>query len=199
MLGCTCAEYAPLGGFLDTDVPSGTRRADLIIPGSQVRVLPRPLVELPAIVGLSTRYRSHPRLRDAEIDRPKSRGSIRDVPISGDTARQLAAHRLASKFSGESDFVFATRSGAPQAARNAYRWFKPAARVAGARWAGFHTLRHTAASRWLHGGVGIAQVSRLLGHADAAFTLRVYISVLPDDLPDGEALAAAVWTAPRRA
>jgi hypothetical protein len=38
----------------------GTRRADLIIPGSQVRVLPRPFSELPAIVGLSTRYQSHP-------------------------------------------------------------------------------------------------------------------------------------------
>ena len=70
--------------------------------------------------------------------------------------------------------------------------------TAGAPWAAFHSLRHTAASRWLHSGVGIAQVSRLLGHADAAFTLRVYISVLPDDLPDGDALAAAVWTACRK-
>ena len=41
-------------------------------------------------------------------------------------------------------------------------------------------------------GVSIAQVSRLLGHADASFTLRVYISVLPDDLPSGDVLAAAV-------
>ena len=41
----------------------------------------------------------------------------------------------------------------------------------------------------------IAQVSSLLGHADPGFTLRVHVSVLPADLPDGEALAAAVGLA----
>ena len=38
----------------------------------------------------------------------------------------------------------------------------------------------------------IAQVSRLLGHEGPAFTLRVYVCGLASDLPDGEALAAAV-------
>jgi len=39
---------------------------------------------------------------------------------------------------------------------------------------------------------GIAVVSRLIGHHSAAFTLAVYVSVLPEDLPDGAELAAAV-------
>src|ERR1700688_865431 len=43
-----------------TGMYSAKLGADLIIPGSQVRVLPRQVIELPAIVGLSTRYRSHP-------------------------------------------------------------------------------------------------------------------------------------------
>jgi integrase len=132
------------------------------------------------------------------MDRPKSRRSIREVPISASLARELAGHRLASPISSDADCVFATRNGTAQSARNAHRWLKPAMTTAGAPWAAFHSLRHTAASRWLHSGVGIAQVSRLLGHADAAFTLRVYISVLPDDLPDGDGLAAAVWTASRK-
>ena len=38
----------------------------------------------------------------------------------------------------------------------------------------------------------MAVVSRLLGHADPGFTLRVYVHALPSDLPDGDALAAAV-------
>ena len=88
------------------------------------------------------------------------------------------------------------RSPAPRAAplqsRDLYRWFKPAAKRAGVEWAGFHALRHTAASRWLQSGVTIAQVARLLGHHDPGFTLRTYISVMPADLPDGNALAAAV-------
>jgi integrase len=41
-------------------------------------------------------------------------------------------------------------------------------------------------------GVGIAQVARLLGHADAGFTLRTYVHAPPSDLPTGEALAEAV-------
>ena len=40
---------------------------------------------------------------------------------------------------------------------------------AGVPWAGFRALRHTAASRWLLSGIGIAQVSRLLGHAEPSF------------------------------
>jgi len=41
-LGVTYTEHVLLLGFPNRDVLSGTRRTDLIIPGSQVRVLPRP-------------------------------------------------------------------------------------------------------------------------------------------------------------
>jgi len=115
------------------------------------------------------RVRVSQRLRDAKIDRTKSRRSVREVPISATVARDLTTHRLASPFSSDADFVFAARNGTPQSARNAHRWLKPGMTTAGAPWGAFHSLRHTAASRWLHSGIGIAQVSRLLGHADAAF------------------------------
>lgn len=138
------------------------------------------------------RLRVRQRVREGEVARPKSARGTREVPISRETARDLAALRLASERSAASDFVFGTARGTPMAARNAYRWFKPAAERAGVPWAGFHALRHTAASRWLHSGIGVAQVSRLLGHAGPSFTLRTYISVMPTDLPDGDALAAAV-------
>jgi integrase/recombinase XerD len=144
------------------------------------------------------RVRVSQRLRDAEIGRPKSRRSVQEVPISATVARELTTHRLASPFSSDADFVFATRNGTPRSARDAHRWPKPGMTTAGAPWGAFQSLGHTPASRWLHSGIGIAQVSRLLGYADAAFTLRVYFSVLPDDLPDGDALAAAIWTASRK-
>jgi integrase len=132
------------------------------------------------------------RVLRGEIDTPKSARGRREVPISAATAKDLAAMRLASRFSTPTDYVFTNDAGEGIRERSVYRWFKPAAQASGVGWAGFHALRHTAASRWLHAGVSIAQVSKLLGHADASFTLRTYISVLPTDLPDGEALAGAV-------
>ena len=46
---------------------------------------------------------------------------------------------------------------------------------------GFHTFRHGFASMLIERGTSILQVSRLLGHHSAAFTLRVYGHVLADD------------------
>ncbi|MBL6633881.1 MAG: tyrosine-type recombinase/integrase [Thermoleophilia bacterium] len=93
---------------------------------------------------------------------------------------------------GQPEAHRSTASGAPGHATNHYRWFKKAAKSAGVEWAAFHTLRHTAGSRWLHSGYNHAVVSRLLGHSDAAFTMRVYVHVRNDDLPDGDDIAAAV-------
>ncbi len=132
------------------------------------------------------------RIRDGKPGPPKSGRGRREVPISATLARELAAHRLASLWSREGDYIFPAEDGKPLETRNLYRWLKLAAERAGVGWVAFHTLRHTAASRWLLAGVNIAQVSRLLGHGDPAFTLRVYVAVLPTDLPDGQALADAV-------
>jgi integrase len=44
---------------------------------------------------------------------------------------------------------------------------------------GIHQLRHYFASVMLAGGVSIKEVAEYLGHADPAFTLRVYAHLLP--------------------
>src|SRR5438132_10072604 len=64
---------------------------------------------------------------------------------------------------------------------------QPAAEEAGVPWAGFHTLRHTCASRLFAEGRNAVQVQRWLGHSDPGFTLRTYVHLLNDDL--GEPLA----------
>jgi integrase len=43
-----------------------------------------------------------------------------------------------------------------------------------------HDLRHTHASLLLRGSGSLKAVSRRLGHSDVAFTLRVYVHLLPD-------------------
>jgi integrase len=62
-------------------------------------------------------------------------------------------------------------------------------------WAGFHSFRHTAATRLFRGvrdeetgayvgGWNAAQVCKFLGHTDPGFTLRTYVHLLPEDLPE---------------
>jgi integrase len=84
--------------------------------------------------------------KPAERVRPKSRNSVRKLPLF-DAAKPLAARSLASSYSQPSDFVFCTRSGGPLSQRNAERAFEVAAERAGIE-ATFHDLRHSAISRW---------------------------------------------------
>jgi integrase len=51
-------------------------------------------------------------------------------------------------------------------------------------WVGFHTLRHTCATALFRSGWNAVQVQKFLGHSDPGFTLRVYVHLLPEDLPD---------------
>jgi integrase len=51
-------------------------------------------------------------------------------------------------------------------------------------WVGFHTFRHTCATQLFLRGWNAKQVSVFLGHSDPAFTLRTYIHLLPEDLPE---------------
>ena len=64
------------------------------------------------------------------------------------------------------------------------RVVKPAARRAGVPWAGFHTFRHTCATRPFRAGLSAVQVQLWLGHHDPGFTLSRYVHLLPGDLPD---------------
>lgn len=52
-------------------------------------------------------------------------------------------------------------------------------RYATSRREGIHQLRHYYASVMLAGGVSVKELAEYLGHADPAFTLRVYAHLLP--------------------
>ena len=51
-------------------------------------------------------------------------------------------------------------------------------------WVGFHTLRHSCATALFRSGWNAVQVQRFLGHSDPGFTLRTYVHLLEDDLPE---------------
>ena len=120
----------------------------------------------------------------------KTDGSARTVPIPRELARILAAHKLASAFSGQEDYVFATRTGGPLRQRNVCRALRDAQRAAldedgrptfsmlhetdklgrpvaiphGAL-PSMHSFRHTVASRALLAGESVDEIAFLLGTA----------------------------------
>jgi integrase len=79
--------------------------------------------------------------------------------------------------------VFTNNFGKPLANSNfRRRIFNPAITRSGVPKITIHDLRHTAASLAISNGANIKVVSRLLGHADASMTLRVYSHAFDDDM-----------------
>ncbi|HEY7629301.1 MAG TPA: tyrosine-type recombinase/integrase, partial [Thermoleophilaceae bacterium] len=79
--------------------------------------------------------------------------------------------------------VFSTAKGTMLDPDNlADRVLAPACQEAGVGWAGFHTFRHTVASRLFARGRNVVQVQRWLGHHSPSFTLDTYVHLLDRDL-----------------
>ena len=112
------------------------------------------------------------------IAEPKTASGKRDVVMFPDLGRFLREHRLASPFSSDEDFVFTTGKGTPYSHANVMnRGLKKAAvslNRPGEPAIVMHDLRHTFASMLIRERADVVFVSRQLGHANPAITLRVY-------------------------
>ncbi len=108
----------------------------------------------------------------------KSRYSKREVPITLALAARLLALAVAPD-----ELVFRSAANTVLDPDNlATRVLAPACKAAGVEWAGFHTFRHTVASRLFAEGRNVVQVQRWLGHHSASFTLDTYVHLLDNDL-----------------
>jgi integrase len=76
------------------------------------------------------------------------------------------------------------------------RRFKALCRVAGVPTIRLHDLRHTVASVALANGEDVAVLSRRLGHADVAVTLRLYRHVMPGEDQAAADRLASLWANP---
>jgi integrase len=134
---------------------------------------------------------------------PKGR-KTRTVPVSARLDALLWEHRKTTRAHDDA-LMFVGPLGARLDAGNlAERMLKPACVAAGVgemvasgkgklravSWVSWHTFRHTCASQLFRGGWNAKQVSRFLGHADAGFTLRTYVHVLDEDLPEPNILSS---------
>jgi integrase len=111
----------------------------------------------------------------------KTAAANRDVPLAPQLVARLRDHRRELPPVGEVAWVFHTGAGTPFGHRNVEtRALNNAAELAGlddGSWPRlrFHDLRHTFASHLiLDLRLDVAQVSRILGHAQVSTTLNVY-------------------------
>jgi integrase len=111
---------------------------------------------------------------------PKTRASIREIPLLPQLAAVLRQHKRGFCFTRGSDYVFATGNGTAFLHHNvSKRVLRRAATGAGldrpGRRVRFHDLRHTFASHPIIDiRLDVVQVSRILGHARTSMTLDTY-------------------------
>lgn len=124
-----------------------------------------------------------------ELVEPKTQRSIRKVALTNTAVTALRRHRtrqleealrLGPVWNNEMNLVFTTSAGTPLDKDNVTkRQYRPVLKLAGLDTKlRFHDLRHIAATLALSQGVPIPVVSEMLGHVDAATTLRVYAHVI---------------------
>lgn len=120
-----------------------------------------------------------------QIKSPKSKAGRRSIAIPAVAVDALQQHRAAMFAEGRdvrTGTVFVSREGTFIGNTNLIRYvWKPLTKSAGVAYQPFHSLRHSHASSLLRSGTNIRAVSKRLGHADPAMTLRVYAHVLPDE------------------
>jgi integrase len=118
---------------------------------------------------------------------PKSTASRRDLALGPAMLRELerhharqAAERLVIGSAWvDLGLIFTTTIGTHLEPRNVLRDFQRLTRIAGLGSVKLHTLRHSAASAMLAGGLDLATVAEHLGHGSKAVTLQIYSHAMP--------------------
>lgn len=127
-----------------------------------------------------------------EFGTPKSRRSVRSVPLAVEVATALEALSRESRWTGDEDLVFAhPASGGPLSAANVTRRMQAALDAAGLsdRRYVFHDLRHTFGTRMASAGAPLTSIMAWMGHRTIETTL-IYADYQPSG-KDAEFIAAA--------
>jgi integrase len=149
----------------------------MLLAGSGLRISEALGLQVPDVDFLRRTVRVE-RQRDSRHEGfmpPKTRSSIRTVPLGQIVVDELAAH-LATYGAADDGSLFTDDLGRPLT----YESWKPIWRATGTTYK-THDLRHYAASALIAGGASVKQVQMLLGHASAAVTLGVYAHLWPGD------------------
>jgi integrase len=121
--------------------------------------------------------------RDGRHGPLKTPASRRVVDVDVRLVAELRRHRqetLSLGCAAPSDLVFQRPSGGPVPQRHAHRWVQAAAQRAGLPSPRVHDLMHSLGSVLVSAGVPVTTVSRHLGHANPATTMRIYARELDE-------------------
>lgn len=129
---------------------------------------------------------------------PKSRKSVRAVPMLKELREALELHKMTAPASPD-DLVFCAKDGRPLDPNNMVkREFNPTLAQAGLRRVRFHDLRHTYAAVLVSHGVNVKVIQTLLGHASIQTTLDTYGHLLPSSMADVSANISSALFGPEK-
>jgi integrase len=136
--------------------------------------------------------------------KPKSKAGRRDITLPEiviDTLRTHRRQQLEQRLAmglgklQDGDLVFPALNGGPMFPRAVSGEWRDTAEapVVGLKGISFHCLRHTRASQLIDSGVDVVTISKRLGHASPAITLKVYAHLFKhSDAKAADAINAAL-------
>jgi len=119
---------------------------------------------------------------------PKTKNSIRTIPVPNDIALKLKSHKakqneIKLKSAGlykDSDYVFCNELGEPLNENKPNKILTTILNKSDIEPIKFHALRHTYATRLFEADVPPKTVQSLLGHSDISITMNIYTHVMED-------------------
>lgn len=159
-------------------MPDRVRAAAVLLAGSGLRIGEMLGLRVSDIDFLRKTIRvERQRLQSGRISTPKSKKSVRTVPVGQVVLDALALH-LAEYPSG--DWLFLKDSGDPLD-YPAWQSLWLTTRKTAKSEMNTHDLRHFFASALIAGGASVKQVQMVLGHSSPMITLRYYAHLWPGD------------------
>lgn len=119
---------------------------------------------------------------------PKTKNSIRTVPLNDNLIELLQQHRKKQMIDRDSNIeiyfdnnlIFSTPIGNYLNESNVRKTFKRILKKCNLKELRFHDLRHTFATRLFENGIPPKTVQTILGHSDISTTLNIYTHVMKD-------------------
>lgn len=105
------------------------------------------------------------------IDTPKSKNSIREIPIAKDLLKMIRPFKKVEN----GNFYVLTNSAQPTEPRTYRNYYKRLMKELDMPELKFHGLRHSFATRCIEGKCDYKTVSVLLGHSNISTTLNLYV------------------------
>jgi len=117
---------------------------------------------------------------DGHFDKPKTKRSVRVIPLGQEAVSTLFA--LRQDVNDPERLVFATQSGRPLCRRNlSQRHLRSTCKELGLPPITWHALRHCHATLLDAVGAPLGTVQALLGHASPEVTRQIYLHAIPEE------------------